>query len=291
MKYEEERDSWTKTFDPSHAVREIEPVCPPYPWDRYIAEPFVKRQLQSVCDVASQSTSSGSVLASLQARIHSITRGMSTFPPKTSHRVVLVHGPPGNGKTHAVRTMSCAVATSSVKVYQVDLTSIKSTWLGQAEHQMKQVLNYVGELENAIVFIDEIDSIMGEFNRSNVHNASLLTAVLQWINGIETQATRNLTIVCATNFMQQCDAVFLSRCTLKIEIPPPSQQLRHQWWSRNAQHLDSAEINKLSSFPVDSFRALGANCNGSRRDFRHSFGLPALLGGLSPPMPASWPRA
>jgi SpoVK/Ycf46/Vps4 family AAA+-type ATPase len=95
------------------------------------------------------------------------------------------------------QVMACAVARKEVKFYHVDLTSLKSTWHAQTEHQMKSVLRYVGKLHKVIVFVDEIDCFVGEFNRIERPNSTLLTEMLKWINGLETQVStdQNQTII------------------------------------------------------------------------------------------------
>ena len=251
---ERERDSWSKTFDPSCAVRHVPATEPPLTWDGYVADANVESQLQRLCRA---SQPNGSVSTLFLDAVKKITRKHCTNEPsKTAHKLVLLHGPPGNGKTHAIRLMASAVAQEGIKVYHVDLASVKSTWYAQTDHQMKPVLKHVGSLKNAIVFLDEIDSFVGEFNRQYRSNAPLFTEVLQWINGLETKADNNLTIVCATNCMKACDPAFLSRCSLKIEIPPPSQNLRKLWWEDRARHLPKDEITQLSYYEVDSFRSL-----------------------------------
>jgi hypothetical protein len=192
MGKEEARDSWTKAFDPSQVVHEVKAVTPPSQWElTYIGEPFVKEKLQKVCDICCQPVRSygclsGIVAAAMQAGIRVITRGT-----RTSNRVVLLtRDPLRTQKDHAVEVVACAVANHKDKVYQVDLASVKSTW--QTLH-LKQLLTYIGKLENAIVFIDDIDSLfigevdffVGNFNRIT----PLRRVVSQWINGIKKRST------------------------------------------------------------------------------------------------------
>lgn len=276
---QEYHDSWSKTFEPELAVRQIMPTNPPFTWDAYIAEDGLKSKLKCIYEAA---VPSGDGLVSRKDKmltaIRSLTRGTSSLPPSTAHRMILLHGPPGNGtqtqefpivvcascltpfefpfdagKTHAIQVIACESANSGISVYRVDFTPLKSTWHAQTEHQFKSVLKYIGQLKNAIVFIDQVDSFVGQFNRRNEYYAPLLIELLQWINGLDTDATQNLTLICATNCMDTCDPAFLSRCSLKIEILPPSKELRVDWWSKKARHLSEFEINSLAEIGAPSF--------------------------------------
>jgi SpoVK/Ycf46/Vps4 family AAA+-type ATPase len=258
---EEARDSWTKTFDPTCSVKLVEASDPPLSWDDYFAEEDVKAQLQQICSRAEAESSDGkSVLEDMRTlilrNVRRVTRGSVSSPPANARHVVLLHGKPGCGKTQAVRVMANVVAKSTVRVYFVDLTSIKSTWLGQAEHQLKIVLKHIAELKNAVVFIDEIDAFVGSNLRQSVHGSPLLMEFLQWINGID-PISGNITIICATNFMEICDPAFLSRCTHKIEIPPASRELRLKWWNARARQLTQGQRESLAKYEVESFRCLG----------------------------------
>lgn len=274
---EEDRDSWTNTFDPKYAVKLVSPTDPPLTWESYVAQPQVKNQLKCICEAAAGSDKSNAIpsyLSQVQLAVLRITRSNAGDAHlHTSHRIVLLHGPSGNDKTQSVRVMASVLKNTEVSVFHVDLTSLTSTWYKQTEHQLKSVLSYIGRIRNSIVFIDEIDSFVGESNRKDQHRAPLLTQVLQWINGIDSDASRNLTILCATNHLGQCDPAFVSRCSLKIVIPKPSPELCLQWWNQKARHLTQEKRAQLASYKVDSFRFLQQMVNQLVEDSAYTLGV------------------
>ena len=145
------RDNWSKRgFNPSHAVRLVEPSG--LTWDDYIAEPKVKGQLQQVCSRLAANGSSKFQQA--LEKVKQITRVSKARRKNKAHRVVLMHGLSGCGKTQAILVMASEMAKQKIDVYMVDLTAIKSTWFRQTEHQLKQVLSHLETLNNVIVFID-----------------------------------------------------------------------------------------------------------------------------------------
>src|SRR5665647_758661 len=81
-------------------------------------------------------------------------------------RGILFFGPPGCGKT----LLAAAVATEiDANFYSIDAASIMSKWLGEAEQNVAKLFNSARKSATdgrpAIVFVDELDSLMG--NHSN----------------------------------------------------------------------------------------------------------------------------
>jgi len=100
----ESRDSWSKTFEPEIAVRRVTPTNPPFTWEAYIADDGLKSKLKRICEATVPSGDGFvSMKDKLLAVIRKVTRGTNTVPPNTARRVILLHGPPGNG----TQTQSC----------------------------------------------------------------------------------------------------------------------------------------------------------------------------------------
>jgi len=110
-------------------------------------------------------------------------------------RGVLLHGPPGTGKTRLAR----AVANESeAQFFTVNGPEIMGSAYGESEKKLREVFEEAARAAPSIVFIDEIDSIAPK--RTQVHGEAekrLVAQLLTLMDGLH--AHSNLVVIAATN--------------------------------------------------------------------------------------------
>jgi ATP-dependent 26S proteasome regulatory subunit len=117
-------------------------------------------------------------------------------PPKG----VLLHGPPGTGKTMLARAMA---AESNVAFLPVSATNFVTIWQGSGPQNIRDLFARARRYAPAIVFIDEIDAVgkVRTGGSSGQAEESTLNALLTEMDGfIGSSPDRPVFVLAATNF-------------------------------------------------------------------------------------------
>merc|ERR1719411_2508614 len=99
-------------------------------------------------------------------------------------RGVLLHGPPGCGKT------MCAKATAreaGARFINLDISSLTDKWYGESQKIAGAIFTLAKKIQPCIVFIDEIDSLLRVRSQQDHEATSMIKAqFLQLWDGLAT---------------------------------------------------------------------------------------------------------
>ncbi|KAL4952422.1 P-loop containing nucleoside triphosphate hydrolase protein [Aspergillus filifer] len=153
----------------------------------------------------------------------------STSSLLTAPSGVLLYGPPGCGKTMLAKALAHESGACFINLH---ISTLTEKWYGDSNKLVNAVFSLARKLQPAIVFIDEIDAVLGT-RRSGEHEASGMVKaefMTHWDGLTSANSSgepQRIVVLGATNRIEDIDEAILRRMPKKfpVTLPPEAQRL------------------------------------------------------------------
>jgi proteasome regulatory subunit len=167
---------------------------------------------------------------------------------------VLLHGPPGTGKTMLAKAVANQTDATFIKMAGSELVH---KFIGEGAKLVRDLFEVARENEPAVIFIDEIDAIASKRTDSKTSgDAEVQRTMMQLLSEMDGFEERgDIRIIAATNRFDMLDEAILrpGRFDRLIEVPKPDAEGReiifriHTRDMNVADDVDFAELADMAS--------------------------------------------
>ncbi|XP_028766978.1 uncharacterized protein LOC114724718 isoform X3 [Neltuma alba] len=138
---------------------------------------------------------------------------------------ILLFGPPGTGKTLLAKALATEAGANFISITGSTLTS---KWFGDAEKLTKALFSFASKLAPVIIFVDEVDSLLGARGGAFEHEATrrMRNEFMAAWDGLRTKESQRILILGATNRPFDLDDAVIRRLPRRIYVDLPDAENR-----------------------------------------------------------------
>ena len=181
------------------------------------------------------------------------------------NRVVLLHGPPGTGKTSLCKALAHKLSVrlserySNALLLEINAHSLFSKWFSESGKLVMKLFQHINDLvddEEALVcvLIDEVESLTAA--RTSAMSGSEPSDAIRVVNALLTQIDQlrereNVLILTTSNISEAIDLAFVDRADIKQYIGLPNARARYDILASCLRELSRVGIIS----PAEEFRS------------------------------------
>ncbi len=184
-------------------------------------------------------------------------------------RGVLMHGPPGGGKTSIARALARGINASFLSLSSAE---VYNSYLGEAERTIRTVFTKARANRPCVIFLDELDSLVtkrdmgegGSGSAADSMSSRILSTLLNEMDGIV--QSNGLLVVAATNRVDRIDAALLrpGRFDHVIYVPAPDAAAAERILVAHTRHMAVAADVDLASVAARAVQVMGETVSGAK---------------------------
>ena len=172
---------------------------------------------------------------------------------------VLLHGPPGTGKTMLAKAVANQTDATFIKMAGSELVH---KFIGEGAKLVRDLFELARQNEPAVIFIDEIDAIAAKRTESKTSgDAEVQRTMMQLLSEMDGFEDRGeISIIAATNRFDMLDRAILrpGRFDRLIEVPKPDPEGRGQIFQ-----IHTREMNVSDDVDYDGLAEMAAEASGA----------------------------
>ncbi|AWB27846.1 proteasome-activating nucleotidase Pan2 [Halococcoides cellulosivorans] len=173
---------------------------------------------------------------------------------------VLLHGPPGTGKTMLAKAVANETDATFIKMAGSELVQ---KFIGEGARLVRDLFELAAEHEPAVIFIDEIDAIAAKRTESKTSgDAEVQRTMMQLLSEMDGFEDRGeIRIVAATNRFDMLDRALLrpGRFDRLIEVPKPDPEGRKRIFEIHTREMNLANDVDLAALADSVEEVSGAD--------------------------------
>ncbi len=177
-------------------------------------------------------------------------------PPKG----VLLHGPPGSGKTLMVKAVAQETKATFIRIIGSELVQ---KYIGEGARLVREVFAFARENSPSILFIDELDAIGSKrLDIATSGDREVQRTLMQLLSELDGFSPRgDIKIIGATNRVDILDPALLrpGRFDRHIEVPLPTEEERREIFKIHSRFMNIDPKTDFSYLGSETTRSSGAD--------------------------------